>query len=239
MPSITVNTALISIPRFVDLGDCTFFRVMRCPHAVACGHVDCKPICGWRKWCEALMAGVLICGWNELCTFFGHVHTFWFRLAGSTDYGRTQYWNTAKHTPLHTNRAANLPPDCRLEMAGTTTQWNANMAANAASTDYTYSCIDHRIAASQQLGDATKLPWTTLAPHSADCDIVALHSLDNVCSSQYKPFRGRCIFANTGYVCQRWRNWCNEAPAFYHNSLCFKTNAFRRVLAWWFCVLQM
>jgi hypothetical protein len=87
----------------------------------------------WWKWCEVFMACVLICGRNELCTLVAHFHTFWFRLAGSTDCCRTQYWNTAKITPLQTNMAESLPVCFRVDMAGTTTQLNANMAANAAS----------------------------------------------------------------------------------------------------------
>jgi len=100
MPSITVNTALVSIPRFVDF---TFFCVLCCPHAITFCHVDEAHLwyTGWWKRCEALMACVLICGCNELYTFFGHFHTFWFRLAGITDF--RQLRNIATHTPLRTH----------------------------------------------------------------------------------------------------------------------------------------
>jgi hypothetical protein len=44
------------------------------------------------------------------CVFFAHFHTFWFRLADSTDYRRTQYWNTAKHATTHKNGRVSIGP---------------------------------------------------------------------------------------------------------------------------------
>jgi hypothetical protein len=92
---ITVNNALVSIPRVVDQEDCTFFCLMptcsklRRPF----GHVDCRLFCVWllSAWdandhwvwsdhrtymTEAILVCVLICGWIELCTFFCHVYKF-------------------------------------------------------------------------------------------------------------------------------------------------------------------
>ena len=84
--SIIVNNALVSIPRVVDQEDCTFFCLLPTCSKFrrAVGHVDCRLFCGslvveevWtNSGCEANIVSVLICGWNERCTFFSHVHKF-------------------------------------------------------------------------------------------------------------------------------------------------------------------